>query len=217
MLTFASPMTDLLTFATTLLLSPVAATLSVVNHSVATRSSGEPNWILILALGAIAGTVVDKYGGVLLYPIRQLRDDRYLGEWWEYHLSYRQGQRTLRRSKLIIRRGLHTRVRRAEFWHIPATARSDDQKEIAYRGTLHIENNHLVIQLYATTHDEYLVYRFFNRIPTNAEVIPGIWMSYDHDTNPAAGAAILTNKPMEPDDAEREILRHATSGAIRIK
>ena len=29
--------------------------------------------------------------------------------------------------------------------------------------------------------------------------------------------AILTNKPMEPDDAEREILRHATGGAIRIK
>jgi hypothetical protein len=210
-------MTDLPTLAAVLPHSTIAAASTAVNHTIAAGSSGKPSWIVILVLGVIAGTALDKYGGVLLYPIRLLRDDHYLGEWWEYHLSYRQGQRTLRRSRLIIRRGLRTGVRRAEFWHIPANATSDDQKEIAYRGTLHLENNQLLIQLHATTHDEYLVYRFFNRIPTNAEVIPGIWMSYDHDTNPAAGAAILTNNPMDPDDAEREILRHATSGAIRIK
>jgi hypothetical protein len=210
-------MTDLHTLATAILLDAVTAVQQAVGHLHTAESSGQPSWIIVLALGAVAGTAIDKYGGILLYPFRLLRKDHYTGEWWEYHLSYLQGHRTLRQSKLAIRHGLRTGVRRADFWHIPAGATSDNQKEISYKGTLRIEGNQLLIELDATSHKEYLVYRFFNRIPTNAEVIPGIWMSYDHDSNPAAGAAILTNKPMDLDDAEREILRHATSGAIRIK
>jgi hypothetical protein len=180
-------------------------------------STGQPNWILALIIGAVVATLVDKYGGVILYPLRLLRKDHYLGEWWEYHLSYLHGHRTLRRSKLSIRRGLRTNVRRAHFWHIAPDAAGGPRKELVYKGTLRIENDQLLIEMDATTHNEHLVYRFLNRIPSNASVIPGIWMSFDHDSHPAAGAAILSDRDMTDDEAEKEILRHATAGAISIK
>ncbi|MGO9319798.1 MAG: hypothetical protein ACLQBY_03185 [Solirubrobacteraceae bacterium] len=91
------------------------------------------------------------------------------------------------------------------------------RKELAYKGTLRIENDQLLIEMDATTHNEHLVYRFLNRIPSNASVVPGIWMSFDHDSHPAAGAAILSDRAMAADEAEKEILRHTTAGAIRIK
>jgi hypothetical protein len=196
---------------------PSLGILGVAGGEVGTGSGGQPNWILVLLLGALAGTILDKYGGTLLYPFRLLGADQYEGEWWEYHLSYRGGERTLRRAKLSIRRGLRTNVRRASFWHIPAGTSDSRRRELAYKGTLRIESNQLLIEMEATTHKEYLVYRFLNQIPSNARLIPGIWMSYDHDSHPAAGAAILSDHDMTTDEAEKEILRHATAGAIRIK
>jgi hypothetical protein len=182
--------------------------------------SSQPSWIVLLVLGAVAGaimgTLVNNYGGVLLYPLRRRRPDNYIGEWWEYHLSYLNGQRTLRQGKLTVKRGRRTKVRQVKFWHIGVDG-SDDKLKLAYKGTLRIEGAQLLIQLKATTHKEYLVYRFLNLIPSNDSVVPGIWMAYDHNSNPAAGAAILSQRQMTSDQAEKEILTHANVGAIRIK
>jgi hypothetical protein len=112
---------------------------------------------------------------------------------------------------------LRTKVRRADFWHIARDPAGGMRKELAYKGTVRIENDQLLIEMDATTHNEHLVYRFLNRIPSNASVVPGIWMSFDHDSHPAAGAAILSDQNMTAEEAEKEILHHTTAGAIRIK
>ena len=177
----------------------------------------QPNWLVVLIISAVLATLVDKYGGAILYPYRRFKKDQWVKDWCEYHLSYKDGQRILRQSKLSIKRGLWSSARRVKFWHLPSDAADGLQNRLLYKGTMRFEKDQLLIEMDAKTHKERLVYRFINRIPSSDSVVPGLWMSYDHDSRPAAGAAILSDREMTADEAEKEILRHTKAGTISIK
>jgi hypothetical protein len=189
----------------------------VASHPSSGPLGWQPNWLVVLVISAVLATLMDKYGGVILYPIRRLKKDQYVKDWYEYHLSYKDGQRILRQSELSIKLGRWSSARRVEFWHLPSDAADGQRKKLLYKGTMRFEKDQLLIEMDAKTHKERLVYRFVNRIPSSDSVVPGIWMSYDHDSHPAAGAAILSGRVMTADEAEKEILRHTNAGAISIK
>ena len=43
------------------------------------------------------------------------------------------------------------------------------------------------------------------RLPSNDSVIPGVWMSVDHDMNPAAGLMILAREVQKSEELSREL------------
>jgi hypothetical protein len=75
--------------------------------------------------------------------------------------------------------------------------------ELIYSGRVRREVGHIVAELKASTHDETLTLRFIATILTPDAVLPGIWMAYDRDSYPAAGAALLSR-----DDPDIEKARH---------
>jgi hypothetical protein len=171
----------------------------------------EPNWIVTSVVGAVLGALVSAYGTLLGYPIRRLRRNHYVGDWFEYHWTYHSGQRHLWRARLCIRRG-YLQSYSVQFDHLPqqvsqpsggtAPAAPSEDRVLRYRGEMHLRENHVVITLNAHTHEESLVYRFRQWIPSNKDPVPGLWMSFDHTGAPAAGAALLSDRELSEAEVE---------------
>ncbi|MFF0292794.1 hypothetical protein ACFYS8_06150 [Kitasatospora sp. NPDC004615] len=169
-------------------------------------SASEPNWLISAAVGAVLGALVVPAANLALYPARRLQAHPMAGHWYSYHFSYLSGQPVLRYGTIVIRTGVRTRhvIER----HSSASPIGPDlaltPPVLSYRGgSLIDEADHIVMTFSGKTHRETLVYRFLSRIPSNASVIPGVWMAYDHDLNPAAGAAIISREPLADSDIRR--------------
>lgn len=187
---------------------------------------GDPNWLLSSVIGAIIGALVVPVTGLLAYPVRRLRvHTTLIGRWYSYHYSFRDEILELRYGTLHIRPGL----RRQYVVHRKNSRTRPDPNGrfrpaidlLRYRGSLHEEGHHIIVEVKPrdSRRDETVFYRFLGQIPSNASVVPGLWMAYDHDRNPAAGTIILSREPLT-DEAATRLLRSWTKGAfapIRIR
>ncbi|WP_018347980.1 hypothetical protein [Longispora albida] len=160
----------------------------------------EPNWIITSIVGAVIGALLVPTWRIMLYPIRRLRPHPLHGIWYSYSYSFMDGALQLRHGTFTIRSGLLQRwiVHRENFGRYPPPSLGPAPPPLRYRGTVSEEHDHYVMLFSGRTHTETLLYRFVNRIPSNAGIIPGVWMAYDHDLNPAAGCAIISRGPLAP-------------------
>ncbi|MEV6527050.1 hypothetical protein AB0M43_34490 [Longispora sp. NPDC051575] len=161
----------------------------------------EPNWIITSVVGAVIGVLVVPFYRVLLYPFRRLRRHPLGGLWYSYSYSFIDGRLHLRHGTFHVRSGVLQRyvVSRENFGRYPPPTFGATPPPLRYRGSVYEEHDHYVMVFQGRTHTETLVYRFVNRIPSNAGIIPGIWLAYDHDLNPAAGTAIISREPLAPE------------------
>lgn len=166
----------------------------------------EPNWLITALIGAVLGVLITPASRILLYPTRRLKPHSLSGRWFEYYYSFHNGKPVLRYGIFTIRTGLrHPHVVERESSAGPADAEQKFREpSLRYRGRLlPAESGHTVIALKAASHEETLLYRFLGRIPSNSDVVPGVWAAYDHDLNPAAGAAIICRTQLDVDAAEK--------------
>jgi hypothetical protein len=179
------------------------------------QSGGEPNWIVTCVVGAILGVLATYFAPALGYPFRRLKKSPLERLWYEYHFSYLGGRLVLRQAKLKVRKGILSRYV-VTFDHERSEAVQPGgpfgAKELSYKGSLKYEHDHILLALDGVSHEESLSYRFINKIPSNDSVLPGIWMSYDHDLNPASGTAILSKDQLSPDDAISTLRKWTISG-----
>jgi hypothetical protein len=174
---------------------------ALVVHNIA-----EPNWEVTAVLGAVLAALVVPFWQLLNYPVRRLRPHSLNGQWYTYHLTFVSGQIQLRFGILHIRPGIRSRyvATRENSDAPPQSDGTIPAPKLRHKGQiLPDEADQIVILYKGTSHRETVVYRFLNRIPSNATVVPGIWIGYDHDLCPAAGSAILSRKALPPDEAIR--------------
>ena len=174
--------------------------------TLAVHNVAEPNWEVTAILGAVLGALVVPFWQLLNYPVRRLRPHSLNGQWYSYHLTFVSGRVQLRFGTMRIQPGIRSRYV-ATRENSDSPHQSDGQlpsPKLRYRGrVLPDEADQVVIVFKGLSHQETVVYRFLNRIPSNATVVPGIWMAHDHDLTPAAGAAILSRSGLHPDQAMR--------------
>jgi hypothetical protein len=177
---------------------------TVANFAV--HNIAEPNWEVTLILGAVVGVLVIPIWQLIVYPARRLRPHSLNGRWYEYHLTFVSGRVALRFGIVCIKPGIRSRyIVTAEYSDGPP--QGDGQlptPKLWYRGrVLPSEADQVVILLKGLSHPETAVFRLLDRIPSNDNVVPGIWMAYDHDLAPAAGVAILSRSSLPPEQAMR--------------
>lgn len=182
--------------------------------------SQSPNWIVNIVLGAIAGALFTDYKNIVLYPLRRLKKTQYTGTWEEYHWTWKAGKKHLSHARLRITRGLLTPYS-VDFWHVdlsPQASGDGHPTELRYKGTLEVEEGHVLIDLHATTHLETLSYRFHKWIPSSSDFVAGVWMSFDHTGAPAAGGALLTRNEVGSAEAARVLHERLDSleGLLRV-
>lgn len=173
----------------------------------------EPNWIVVTLIGAVIGAIASQYWSIIFYPLRLLKHDPLMGGWYDYHFTFVHGRRYLAESIVSIRRGLlvgrSIRMQDQDLIRYSEGLDRDRKDGLTYRGLVSVEGPHLLIRMHATSHNELLVFRLINRLPSNASVIPGVWMSFDHELNPTAGIMILSRQQMEPTAATNLLLEIA--------
>lgn len=193
-------------------------------------SQNGPPWYITTIIGGIVGVAITGMGPILTYPVRRFRKDQYIGKWYEYHWTWHGGAKKLWHAKLVIRRGVKSKYT-VSFDHLPQMAASSsvklspDSQEVAdsdhlkYSGDLRTERGHIILVLGGTTHQESLMYRFRDWIPSSSDRVVGLWMSYDHSGSPAAGAALLSRKELSDAEAIQFIESHFASsrGLLRIR
>jgi hypothetical protein len=179
-----------------------------------------PNWVVTTILGAVLGALLSAYGSLILYPIRRLKRDQYIGEWSEYHWTWKDGRKNLCRGRFTVKRGLLAPYS-VEFDHLPQKTNgktSTHSKDLRYKGRLRLEDGHVVFDFRGTTHTESITYRFPRWIPSSSDRIVGIWMSFDHTGTPSAGGAMLVRGDLTDLQAANFLNAHLTTsdGLLRI-
>jgi hypothetical protein len=181
----------------------------------------QPNWIIVIIIGAVVGAVVSQYWTLVFYPVKLLKTDSLRGVWYDYHFTFVHGKRYLAQSIVRIRKGILTErsvfVQDQDLVRYSGDIDPNRRDGLTYRGTIQVEGPHLIVKLRATSHKELLVFRLINRLPSNASIIPGIWMSFDHELNPTAGVMMLSRERITSNDATNMLLElsRAERGAVQ--
>ena len=151
----------------------------------------EPSWIVTVLVSGIVGWSLPYVGRVLYYCVRRLKKDHLEGEWYGYHWTYKSGLPILNKSTWHIGKGVLHRF----------CVRYAHQDGMSYRGYAQVERAQLVVRIHSTRNQETPYFRFTWPIASNAEVLQGIWMSFDHDVHIASGAHILSRKALTDEEA----------------
>lgn len=77
--------------------------------------------------------------------------------------------------------------------------------QIVYRGTITVENQHLICKCNSDAFPETTFIRLSHPIGNECDKMYGVWMSYDHDKRPASGAIFFARKEITRDEAEEVI------------
>jgi hypothetical protein len=178
--------------------------------------SQEPNWVVTAVVGGVLGAGAARLG---LLPWQFLRHrltaHPLLGLWHEAHWTFLHGRQVLGRGEIRLTRGVRTPVR-VHVVSRPVGATSTDT--LSYRGEIRAEKGHHVLVL-TGSHDETLIMRLLAHLPTHDAVLPGVWMSQDHDSRPASGVLVLSRTEL-PDEEARDHLRkasHTGRGVLRLR
>jgi hypothetical protein len=160
----------------------------------------DPHWIIIAIASALAGWSLPYIGKIAYFLIRRFKKDHLEGEWFAYHWTYKKGKPVLSTSQWRIRKGVLHRFR-VEYAH---------QDGMAYRGYAKIERSQLIVKIHSTCNQETAQFRLTWPISSNANLLWGVWLSFDHDTKIASGAQLLSRIKLSKKDAIEAI-----NGAMR--
>ena len=183
----------------------------------------EPNWAVVTIVGAVVGALAQKYGSLVLYPLRRLKQEPLIGAWYDYHFTFLNGNRYVAESPVLIRHGrltgISVEINDQDVVSESGSLNNKRRDGLTYRGTLRHEGPHLVVEANGVRHTELLVFRFIYRLPSNDAVIPGVWMSFDHDMNPTAGLMILSRKRLRRSAAIKFLMdsAHIDDGVIQVQ
>jgi hypothetical protein len=174
----------------------------------------EPNWIVVTLIGAVLGASAAWWSAPIRYLGARNRHRHLLGTWHECHYSFRHGQVILGRATIVVRPGFKNSLKVNATQHEvhPDGAVTD----LSYAGHLHREGQ-LVLTLSAESHDETLMMRYVERLPSNPAPMLGMWLCRDHDGLPAAGVSALSRKELTDEQAYATLrFQGSSSGVLRV-
>ena len=126
-----------------------------------------------------------------------------LGDNWHgFHYTFKDGEPVFYETKWVIEKG----------FLVPFKCEMDFKSEsLKYRGHLLLEGDDRVVfygEPKGKGEEEYVVFRFPNRLRSATDIVCGLWLSYDHDRHIASGGALLTRKEISSKEAEEKIKRY---------
>lgn len=167
----------------------------------------QPNWIIVTIVGAVLGALLTEFGAIVAYPVRRLRRDALEGTWHQFNYTQRNGRPFLNKATLEIDKSLLGGLK---------GTMTDQSGELLYTGRVRREAGHVVAELKAASHEETLTLRFIGTIVTKDAFMPGVWMAYDRDSYPAAGAALLSRNDADLEKA-RQVIGKWTKGSPLLR
>ena len=155
------------------------------------------NNIIEIIFGGIAGAAIPfaltKFPELM--TVRKIRRKYFslVGDWKGFHYTCMGGKALLIKGDWKIKPGL-----------INPFVVDYKQKDLYYTGSLTLDgDDRAIINTKSQTQNETLRYIFRNPLNTKKDIIPGIWLSYDHDKSIASGGAILTQKNLTKAQAHK--------------
>jgi hypothetical protein len=155
----------------------------------------EPNWIVTALVGAIIGWAFPYIGKAIYYVFRRLEKDYLEGDWYGYHWTYKGGQSVLNKSRWRIKKGVFHRF----------AVKEAHQDGMNYGGYAEVERSQLVVKIHSGRNSETARFRITWPIPSNAHILRGIWLSFDHDSKIASAAQLLSRDELTDSDAIAKI------------
>jgi hypothetical protein len=184
----------------------------------------EPNWVITILVGTLLGAVVAPLGPAALYPLRRIRRDVFVGTWNQYYWTWRDGRKQMWFGQVCVKRGILKPYSVTTVMSPPDGGDhniepSNRHAVLRHRGELRLEGGHVIIETRANTHNESVVSRFPQWIPSETNRIVGIWMSFDHSGTPTAGAILLSRSNLDEPEASALIGRYTTTstGLLRVR
>jgi len=147
--------------------------------------------------GALLGLVLPWIIKFFYHLFRRYRNLHLLGDWYGYHLSYIDGKELIINSDWKIKRGIF-RDYSVNYKH----------NNLEYNGTVTTELTHLIFKFKSLKHKENVIYRFNNPLQSKFDLIPGLWLSYDHDFYICAGGAFISRKEFSTDELHEYFLKY---------
>ena len=157
-----------------------------------------PSWQPTPIGGVLLGLILPFVGAFFVRIIVFLwhltfSKDVITGNWYAYHWTYVKHKPQAVQSLVQIKKGIKNR------WRF--ILKQNIYSAIAYKGTINPENQHLICACRSVTFPETTYIRLSHPLGTKCETMVGVWMSYDHDKNPASGAILLTRNEITIQDA----------------
>lgn len=161
--------------------------------------NSDPNWIVLMLLGAVVGTIVssyDKIWRVIKYAYKNVTEKSHIeGDWFGYHWTYKDNKPFLVYSNIKISKGI---------WHQYKVELTQKNTTLTYDGFGTTEGSDIVITFMSKKHPERLSARF-PYILASKDRTYGLWLSYDHDRKIASGVIVLSTKEIPDDQVAKEI------------
>jgi hypothetical protein len=146
---------------------------------------GEPNWIMVTLLGAIAGYLLPYFIKVLILVLRRFQREIAEGVWHVYHITIREGTPQIEHTVWNIRKGLLSEYVVKES--------KPSLKGTIYKGTLSFERNFWLIKL-NSKHEEGVSIRLYKPITTAHERTWGLYLSFDFQGRAMAGPLVISKQ-----------------------
>jgi hypothetical protein len=152
------------------------------------------NWIAVI-VGALAGALIQQLIKVPAYLLSLLRKSPLEGVWHEYHITKEYGKFIVVHDVLEIRKGFPSKLN-VKTYRDGKVGNSPNAK-----GEALFERQFLIMKMKTTDHDEEILIRLANPIPSSKMLTSGIWLGIDYDTKSIAAPIILANKELPRNEA----------------
>lgn len=163
-------------------------------------------------VGAALGWLLPYFARAVLHLFLRFQKDHLEGSWFGYHWTYVNSIPTLYKSEWRFKKGIFHRF----------SIRTFLGGKVKYIGYGHIERSQLVIKIHNRRNQETARFRFKWPISSNDNILPGIWLSFDHDIKIASGAFLLSRLSLSDVDAEESLknlvrVERTTRPLMRLK
>lgn len=164
--------------------------------------STEPHWLIVSIIGAMIGFILPYAKKAIVVLLRYFTDYHIEGAWYEYHWSLIDNNPELKRE--------HWKVKKGIFERLKVVAKSIPSEKLVYKGKIYQERNHLIAIFKATTHTEEVFCRLSNPVPTNDNIITGLWLALDYNRKIISGSLVLSRDEL----TEEEVQKHLDKNII---
>ncbi len=158
----------------------------------------EPNWFVQVVVGVILGLLSPVIIRMVFLPFRYFNNHVLKRNWWEYHYSVKGEISQVFEANITIKVGFKGAL---------VCKMKQETTNLKYKGSVIFETgtDQFIISGNSTDshNEEYMYWRFYLPLQSNAETIKGIVTSYTHDKKPYSSTAILSKEKLSLDQAEK--------------
>ena len=161
----------------------------------------QPNWIIIIFIGAIVGYLFPHLVKSFKYIVRRFRKETIEGLWYTYFVTNEGGEIKIAHKTWRIQKGYVSK------FNIESYLYDGKEKKAVYKGKVYFERNFWLFRYEAIDHKEEVSGRLFDPITNRNLRTWGLYMALDFQGNPISGPFLASKQELSLEEASSLLMK----------